>query len=208
MASVSRPSIHVNPSAKSFICTPAEETESCIVAFHHSLPDFDVTKLIPLDDLAREIRVKHVYLKDETTRLGLPSFKILGASWAVFRATTNKLQLPLSVGLKELGFAAKSHSITFYAATDGNHGRAVARMGRLLGVKARIFVPEWLDLPTRDFIVSEDASLMVVDGDYDLTVQKAAAAAHLDEAGILVQDTAWEGYEIIPQVSAPSLWLN
>lgn len=71
-------------------------------------------------------------------------------------------------------------------------------MSRILNIPVtKIYVPASLDIPTRDFITEEGAEIIVVDGDYDATVSKAASEAKANH-GILVQDTAFEGYEEIP----------
>lgn len=163
------------------------------------MPGFARTNLISLDAVAEELGVKHVFLKDETSRMRLPSFKILGASWAVFRAVTEIANLPLDSDLHSLASTAQLHSIKLYAATDGNHGRAVARMAKLLGIPTEIYVPAYLDLQTRMCITEEGSNVVVVTGDYDETVRRAARDAQA-MGGLLIQDIAWEGYEEIPQV--------
>ena len=93
--------------------------------FHESLNDYKATALIDLPALAAELSIGRVVAKDESTRLGLPAFKALGASWTIHRATES-LTGPL----------------TIVTATDGNHGRAVARFARTLGHSASIFTPD------------------------------------------------------------------
>jgi diaminopropionate ammonia-lyase len=199
MASNGRRAIYTNPTARSWVSK--EETPIDIVAkFHHSLPGFVPTRLVPLDAVAKEIGVGGVHVKDEGNRWGLPSFKILGASWAVNRAIVKACKLPDYVGLDNLGAAARKHSIRLFAATDGNHGRAVAKMARTLGIGASIYVPKDMDQPTRDFITGEGAQMFVVDGDYDKAVITAAHEAKI-AGGTLIQDTAFEGYGEIPKVS-------
>jgi diaminopropionate ammonia-lyase len=199
MANIGRRAIYSNPSAQSWVSK--EKTPVDIVAkFHHSLPGFASTKLVPLNAVAEEIGVKGVYVKYEGDRWGLPSFKILGASWATNRAIVNSCGLPDDVALDDLGTAARKHSIRLYAATDGNHGRAVAKMARTLGVGASIYVPNDMDQPTRDFITGEGAQMFVVDGDYDKAVITASHEAK-SAGGTLIQDTAFEGYGEIPKVS-------
>ncbi len=83
-------------------------------------------------------------------------------------------------------------------ATDGNHGRAVARMAGLLGLPATVFVPAVMATPAAAAIAGEGADLVRVDGDYDRAVSAAAAYAGSDPDRLLVQDTAWPGYEQVP----------
>jgi diaminopropionate ammonia-lyase len=64
-------------------------------------------------------------------------------------------KLPDDIGLNDLGAAARKHAIRLFASTDGNHGRAVAKMARTLGIGASIYVPNNIDQPTRDFVTGD-----------------------------------------------------
>ena len=149
-------------------------------AFHESLSDYKATALIDLPALAAELSIGRVVAKDESTRLGLPAFKALGASWAIHRATES-LTGPL----------------TIVTATDGNHGRAVARFARTLGHSASIFTPDGVHPRAVQAIRDEGARVQEVGGSYDDAVAAAASAAKAP-GHVLVQDTAWEGYEQVP----------
>jgi len=167
--------------------------------FHRRLPGYAESPLVDAPDIARELGVGAVLLKDESSRLGLPAFKILGASWAVYRA------LEARAG----GFAAWDtiedlrrlvdplQPLTLSAATDGNHGRAVARMAALLGFDAQIYVPAGTTQARIDGIASEGASVTVVDGTYDEAVARSAEDA--DERCLVISDTSWPGYEDVPR---------
>ncbi|KAF8865093.1 tryptophan synthase beta subunit-like PLP-dependent enzyme [Acephala macrosclerotiorum] len=180
------------------------ERNTDVRAFHESLPNYKPTPLVSLPKIAEDLGIGYLLLKDETERLGLTAFKILGASWATYRALAKRLGLiekvarPSSgqssavIPLQALAEAAQAAGITLYAATDGNHGRAVARMASYLGIKARIFVPGWLDEEAKSKIRNEGAIVQAYDGDYDQTVlaTKAAAEQHADGKGVLISDTA------------------
>ena len=105
-----------------------------VAGFHRSLPGYAVTRLVPVPGIARELGVRSVFVKEESSRLGLPSFKVLGASYA------DGLALPLDE-LRAAGAAYGRPPVELIAATDGNHGRAVAHLARLLGLPSRIFFP-------------------------------------------------------------------
>ena len=156
---------------------------SAALEFHRGLAGYAPTPLVDLPVLAAELGVGHVLVKDESSRLGLPAFKALGASWAVHRA------------LRE--HTGGGRGLTVVAATDGNHGRAVARFARELGHRASIVVPTGVHPSAMQAIVDEGAELTAVDGSYDDAVAVAQELATADDA-ILVQDTAWDGYEDIP----------
>ena len=117
-------------------------------AFHQTLPGFRPTPLVALPDLALELQVGQVLVKDESDRLGLPAFKILGVSWAVARALGARAGAAAAV--LDLGRlrASIDGPCVLVTATDGNHGRVVARMAALLGVDASIHVPRGLAAAT------------------------------------------------------------
>ncbi|EJT97040.1 acetylornithine deacetylase [Dacryopinax primogenitus] len=190
------PRIYINQAASSF--TFSGNPDPATSKFHEQLPGYVQTPVISLDTIAKEVNVGHVLLKDESCRLGLPAFKILGASWAAYRAVTDALNLSTHISLEELAGASKGKGLALYAATDGNHGRAVARMGKLLDIPAFIYVPKTVPLPTREFILGEGATLAIVAGDYDLAVEKVYNDAK-KPGGILIQDTSFPGYEDIPK---------
>ncbi|KAH0556260.1 hypothetical protein GP486_005814 [Trichoglossum hirsutum] len=167
------------------------------VELHRRLPEFGPTPLISMDSVARELGVRHVFVKDESRRAGLPAFKILGASWATYRAVAQAVDSPIDVSLEDLS-AARKHGIKLIAATDGNHGRAVARMAKILGIESDIFVPLNLDRSIQGLVASEGARVVVTDGDYDYAVQQARIRSEVPN-GLLIQDTAFEGYTEIAQ---------
>jgi hypothetical protein len=112
--------------------------------FHQALTGYSPTPLVSLPDLAQEIRLNSLLVKDETSRLGLPSFKVLGASWAVYRALSERpgAAPPTRSDVSALRrFFAPLAPLTLIAATDGNHGRAVAHVARMFGFASRILVP-------------------------------------------------------------------
>ncbi|PGH06612.1 diaminopropionate ammonia-lyase [Blastomyces parvus] len=192
--STHRRQIYFNPKVEQ----TSGNTSSNALKFHQYLPHYSRTPLVPLNDLAQELAIAGIYVKDESDRLSLPSFKILGASWGTFRAIVAKTNVSLETSLSDLSGAARAQSITLYAATDGNHGRAVAFMAKLLRIQARIYVPELLDGATKKLISDEGATVMAVSGSYDEAVRKASEAANSESGGLLIQDTAFDGYEEIP----------
>ncbi|KAG2416550.1 hypothetical protein HFD88_007765 [Aspergillus terreus] len=169
-----------------------------ILSFHQRLPGYTPTPLIPLDSLAKELGVKHVFLKDESSRAELPAFKILGASWATCLSVAQAVNTEVGSSFADLSAAAREKGIKLAAATDGNHGRAVARMAKILGLEAHIFVPLNLDRETKELIAQEGAKVVACLGDYDATVLEAKEQAEINN-WLLVQDTAFEEYTEIPQ---------
>jgi diaminopropionate ammonia-lyase len=144
-------------------------------------------------------------VKDESARLGLPAFKVLGASWAVRQvlagpgpdgAAPPATPRPGVAGLRAL--AARRPGLVLVTATDGNHGRAVARMARLCGAPARVFLPAVIGPAARAAIAGEGAEVVRVAGSYDDAVAEARQWAQGHQGAALVQDTAWPRYEEVP----------
>jgi diaminopropionate ammonia-lyase len=138
---------------------PAPRTDA--LEFHRSLAGYEPTPLRELPGVAAELGLAAVALKDESDRLGLPAFKILGASWAAERALRERPDVH-----------------TLVAASAGNHGRAVARVATLRGLRARVYLPARAARDRREAIAAEGAELVVVDGTYADALREAAAAAH------------------------------
>lgn len=172
-------------------------------AFHRSFPDYRPTALVTAPTLAAELGVAAVLVKDESARMGLPAFKILGASWAVNRAVSAHLGHggPATTLDALRSRASGGPALTLVTATDGNHGRAVARMAALLGMSARVYVPAGVSDAALDGIRGEAGSVRLVEtgGVYDDAVVLAAASAQGQDHELLIQDTSWPGYEDVPR---------
>jgi len=178
----------------------AEPADQDVAAFHRRMPGYAPTPLVDAPAIAGALGVARVLVKAETERLGLPSFKILGASWATYRALCDHRGAepePWS-DLDELAERlAPMRPFALAAATDGNHGRAVAHMARRLGFAARIFVPEGTATARVEAIEGEGATVTVVDGDYDDAVARSAGEA--GERCLVISDTSWPGYDVTPR---------
>ncbi len=174
------------------------------LAFHRRLPGYAPSPLREAPRLARRLGLERLWVKDESSRMGLPTFKILGASWAVYQALNQELARRTGrgfvpwVSLDDLARqVAALAPLTLACATDGNHGRAVARMARLLGLQARIFVPADMSHARREAIASEGAEVTVVEGTYDDAV--ARSAGEQSPHCLVISDTAWPGYVTVPR---------
>jgi diaminopropionate ammonia-lyase len=167
------------------------------VRFHRSMPGYAPSAVAEAPTAAARLGLARLVVKLETERFGLPSFKVLGASWATCRVLSLRSGLPPAATFDELrAMTARLDGLTLVAATDGNHGRAVARMAALLGHSARILVPDGTAQARIDAIESEGAAVDVVRGSYDDAVQAAAALASDDH--LVISDTSWPGYEQVP----------
>jgi len=191
------PDVFLNATALKRV--PGAARSSSAMGVHRKLPGYAPSPLVRCTEIAERLGVGELWVKDESWRLGLPSFKMLGASYATYQAVIDRLGRDvewedvdsLTDALRELG------PITLAAATDGNHGRAVARMAKLLGYRASIYVPEGMTEPRIRAIESEGASVTVVAGDYDAAVARAALDA--DDNCLVISDTSWPGYETTPK---------
>ncbi len=175
-------------------------TSRAPLAFHRRLEGYAPTPLRHAPELARALRVEEVLLKDESSRLGLPAFKILGASWAIYRALESRVGGTFEPWQTVADLAqrlAQLRPMTLAAATDGNHGRAVAHMAALLGCESRIYVPAGTAQARIDAIASEGACVEVVRGTYDDAVVRSAEDA--SEHCLVISDTSWPGYADVPQ---------
>jgi diaminopropionate ammonia-lyase len=188
----------VNPDAREVLGGPAPDRAP--LAFHRRLPGYVETPLVNAPGIAEAMGVGKVWVKDESARLGLPAFKILGASWAVYKALEERLpggafgDWETVEELKEK--LEPLRPLDLVAATDGNHGRALARVARLLELGARIFVPGDMAAARREAIAGEGAEVVVVEGTYDEAVERSYEEA--GERSLVVSDMSWPGYERIP----------
>ena len=170
------------------------------LAFHRRLPGYEPTPLVELGaDVAAAHGVGRLLLKDERRRFDLPAFKMLGASWATYRALCERLgHEPEWTTFDDLRAAmAPLAPLGLGAATDGNHGRAVARMAKLLAMPCHIFVPAGTADARITAIESEGATVTVVDGTYDEAV--ATSAELPAETWQIISDTSWPGYDTVPR---------
>ena len=180
----------------------SEENVKKANEFHRSFPQYSVTPLQNLSSLAKYLGVKNIFCKDESYRFGLNAFKVLGGSYAMGRYIAKELgrdisELPYNV-LSSDKLREEFGQATFFTATDGNHGRGVAWAANRLGQKAVVRMPKGTTKTRFDNIAKEGATVTIEEVNYDDCVRMAAAEAAKTEHGIIVQDTAWDGYEEIP----------
>ncbi len=170
--------------------------------FHQSFPQYSTTPLVQLKNMASLLGVKEIYIKDESYRFGLNAFKVLGGSFAMARYIAQQTgkdvsELPYEVLVSDK-LREEFGQATFFTATDGNHGRGVAWAANKLGQKSVVFMPKGSTLTRLENIKKENAVATIEEVNYDECVRMAADAASKTPNGIVVQDTAWEGYEEIP----------
>ena len=179
-----------------------EKTAEKVLAFHKSFPDYAPTPLRELFQLASRLGLKDFYVKDESFRFGLNAFKALGGSYAIGSFLGARLGIPP----EELSYEKitspetkeKLGKLTFVTATDGNHGRGVAWTANRLGQKCVVYMPRGTAQERLNNILALGADASITDMSYDNCVRLAAKNAE-KYGWVMVQDTAWEGYEAIPR---------
>lgn len=169
--------------------------------FHESFEVYERTPLAKLDNLAKRLGVKNIFVKDEAYRFGLNAFKVLGGSYAIGKLLARKLHVDISEvsfeTLKSDEVKEKIGQITLTTATDGNHGRGVAWAAQQLGQKAVVYMPKGSSLTRLNNIKAAGAEAYITDLNYDDAVRLSLENAK-KHGWEIVQDTAWEGYEEIP----------
>jgi diaminopropionate ammonia-lyase len=160
----------------------AEEFDD-VQTFWDGLADAPATPLIELSQIARELGIASLALKDESTRFGLTAFKIIGVTYVIHRL---------------LGEGKLARDVTLASASTGNHGLALAREGRRLGMPVKIYVPRGTTAARIAAIARDGAEVVVVEGNYERAVEQAARDA--EQFGWqVVSDTSSPGYEQIPR---------
>lgn len=190
-----------NNKPKANVDLMSQEIVTKVNVFHKTFSEYSVTPLHKLDGLAKHFGLKNIYVKDESYRFGLNAFKVLGGAYAVGKYLANQLGKDIS----EVSFEyfrskevkEKLGEITFVTATDGNHGRGVAWAAHQLGQKSVVYMPRGSSLVRLNNIKKEGADASIIDGNYEEAVKFSKDMAKKN-GWVIVQDTAWEGYEEIP----------
>ena len=182
------------------LMTEAEVEKAC--KFHRSFPHYEETPLVNLARLADYFGIKGIFIKDELFRFDLHAFKVLGGSYAIAKYIAKQLGKDIA----EIDYNTlisdetkrKLGDITFYTATDGNHGRGVAWAANMLRQKSVVLMPKGSSQARLQNILKEGSDATITDLNYDDAVRLASKMAAADPSGVIVQDTAWEAYEEIP----------
>ncbi len=199
----------VNDRARSMGSSPAVAalfppgTPRLTRSFHQQIPGYRISPLKSLPNLAHMLGLGGIWVKDESSRLALSSFKVLGGSYAIYRTLKQMLglnehdEIPFSE-LTSPEFKQKVGDITFASATDGNHGRGVAWSAKAMGFRAVIYVHKFTSQARIRAIESNGAQVVVVDGTYDDAVRQVNEDAQRN-GWVVVSDTSWEGYVDVPR---------
>ena len=190
-------------------CTPTgsapklftEKTAKKTSRFHASFPEYSVTPLAALNQLAKRLGVESIHVKDESYRFGLNAFKVLGGTCCLGTVLAHRLGLELEDVSCEMLTSGpvreKLGDLTFVSATDGNHGRGIAWTASKLRQRSVIYMPKGSAAERLENIRKAGAEASITEFVYDDTVRFASEQAARN-GWILTQDTSWEGYEEIP----------
>lgn len=150
------------------------------IPFHTSLPFYKPTPLVRLEKIAGKLGAKNVFVKDESNRLGLNSFKPLGAGYALYELKKEQDQ--------------KLHQ-GVVATTAGNHGIGVAYFAKTFDIPCSIILPDFVSKTREQYIKSLGAQVVRTSLDYDAAINWMKTTFS-DKR--IISDTAWKGYEKIP----------
>ncbi|MCI8584633.1 MAG: diaminopropionate ammonia-lyase [Lachnospiraceae bacterium] len=191
-----------NPGEKYDLDFISLENAKKVQRFHASFPMYRETPLTELRETAEELGLGTIYIKDESYRFGLNAFKVLGGSYAIGSYLAGRLGKTIEeLSYEELISEQTKKAlgeITFVTATDGNHGRGVAWTASKLRQKAVVYMPKGSARERLANILAEGADAAITDLNYDEAVRLANRQAE-EKGWVMVQDTAWEGYEDIPE---------
>ncbi len=172
------------------------------LAFHQTLPGYQPTPLHQLPNLASTLGLKNIFVKDEGFRFGVKAFKPLGASYSVFCFLKQQYYQRFGENLSVQAFLdpdtmKRLGRFTFCAATDGNHGKAVAWTAHHLGQNAVIYMPSNTALSRIKNIEADGAKAVLVDGTFDECVALCDRDAKANGWQVIA-DTAYPGYMELP----------
>ena len=153
-------------------------------------PVYRPTPMPQVTALATALGVSELFLKDESQRMNLGSFKALGGAYAVAQMICDKTGAD-DVMSEPARLAAKE--MTFITASAGNHGLSIAAGARVFGANAVIVLSSPVPEPFAERIRAMGAKVVRVQGSYEDSVAHAMSLAETNR-WLLVADGSWEGY--------------
>lgn len=152
-------------------------------------PAYQTTPLSELSDLAALCHVGSIFVKDERARMNLGSFKALGAAYVIACDAVASGKDLSSSPLKDA---------TYITASAGNHGLSVAAGARIFGANAVIYLSKTVPESFAGELEAQGANVVWHGDDYEESMQGALDAANANDGWILLSDSSWPGYEILP----------
>lgn len=167
-------------------------------AFHVRWPGYAPTPLLDLPDLASELGIGRLWVKDESRRFQMHSFELLGVAWALYREVLGRLGRRVRwESVDDLVLAIEPvRNLRVVAVTDDELGVAVARAARALQLDAVIYAPDEMPPAWFDAVAGEGAEVVAVAGGYDAAL--AAAALETGDDTVIISDSSWTDFDEIP----------
>jgi diaminopropionate ammonia-lyase len=168
-------------------------------------PNYQQTPLIDLPSAANKLNVGALYCKDEGGRLGISSFKALGAVYASVCVVSSLVAKRTGRDISDADLLAGKHAddvrgIVLACATDGNHGFSVTHAARLMGCEARIFIPRGVTATRENALRDAGARVVRVDGIYEEAVDAARLAAESEPDAHIISDYGTADYQDVPRL--------
>src|SRR6056297_3747929 len=132
--------------------------------------------------------VPRVWAKDERGRMGLGSFKALGAAYVIAHQAA-------ATGASDMAHALAGR--TFVTASAGNHGLSVAAGAHIFGVRAVVYLSDTVPDVFAQKLRHKGAEVVRAGRDYEASMQAAADTAH-EKGWTLLSDSSWPGYFDLP----------
>ena len=165
--------------------------------------DYSVTPLHALPAAASELGLGALFCKDESRRLGLASFKALGAVYAAVTEIASILEERTGKPVDDNDLLSGGHADSLkddflICCTDGNHGFSVAHAARRMGMRAVIYIPSGVSAGREEALRSQGAEVVRIDGIYDEAYEAVEKAAASTPGAHLISDSATSYYRDIP----------
>lgn len=139
------------------------------------------TPLVRAEPLARTSGVAEVYFKDERGRMGLGSFKALGAAYVIAHDAEQ----------------GQARGKTYVTASAGNHGMSVAAGAAAFGAQAVVYIAETVPESFAARLQAQGARVVRQGAIYEESMAAAQQAA-VDNGWSLLSDSSWPGYTETP----------
>ena len=152
-------------------------------------PAHEPTPLIASAVLAGKAGVARLCIKDERGRMGLGSFKALGAAYVIAHHAESARQGD--------DWAHALSGRTYVTASAGNHGLSVAAGARVFGAQAVVYLADTVPEPFAAQLRGMGATVVRAGDTYEASMDAAAQAAR-DKGWTLLSDSSWPGYTELP----------
>ena len=161
---------------------PAPSTDAAAVqALLARCPDAAETEMLQAPGIAKDLKIARLSLKDERGRMGLGSFKALGAAYVIAHSAIIK--------------GEEQSTKTYVTASAGNHGLSVAAGAKAFGAASVIFLSQSVPEAFAQRLIAQGATVERAGATYEQSMSAAQAAAETN-GWILLSDSSWPGYSI------------